>query len=121
MTAHRQHYFEANRERVDKSERFDSRPAFWQTEPAHQPDIGSLIVFGLVLLFLAIVGVSALVKHNLTPPKPTPMRAQSALVTPLPAAQALEDARIEGFRAGAASAVANGCRHPVMDTPIGHR
>jgi len=121
MSAHRQHYFEANQPLRRGLDPQDLIQPFRAEAPAaapgahrHAPD------WILVALALALLAVQVLA--HFFPQKSdtvTPVRSPVVQTYELPPV-AVEDARIEGFRAGFASAQEQGCS-AALSQPIAAR
>lgn len=109
MNAHRQHYFEAN--------------AAAASAAVAVPDPRGIFAVVLVVALLAAFGLYSLVELSLKPPAITaPMRTPHAEAFNLvPLDHAVQEARIEGFRAGVSTATEEGCQQATLTTPIGAR
>lgn len=69
-------------------------------------------IMAFIAACLCVVGVVSLVKLGLGPAN----IARPAIV--LPHQQAIEEARIQGFRAGYATATEQGCQQAVLSAPL---
>lgn len=105
MSAYRQDYLTANAPRQRLQDPFENR-------------IGQAIAVTLV----AIVAVAAAAAHLIAPEAPAAQPVHSPVVVhyQLPPMD-VEDARVEGFRAGFAAAIEQACSAPALSQPIAAR
>lgn len=105
MTTHRLLYLDLNPPQADAP------------PPA---DFGKVITRGLLLFFAVVLTFSGLAalsaRQNAV--VVTPVRAGEIERIELPPLQSVEDARIEGFRAGLAQGIEQGCSPTALTTPI---
>lgn len=102
MSAHRQHYIELNTPVPT-----NPRPIQQARYPEPEENLTPGMVLLLAVFCLAVIGIFHLVQTALEP---------QDLPVPL---QTLQDARIEGFRAGLATAGENGCSAlPHLSQPL---
>lgn len=110
MSAHRRHYLDLN-----------LGP---EADPRHVGDAGGAARYApswlLVVLALALllVQLAALLWWPQPDQVVTPVRIPVRQTYELPDVS-VEDARVEGFRAGYAAATEQGCHAPMLATPIG--
>lgn len=108
MNPHRQHYFEAN---------FHPEQDLGDEHPIGR----SLAIVLVIVASLGAMGSYLLATPApVADPVPTPVRSPVIQVYELPPI-AVEDARIEGFRAGYSAAIAAGCKTAILTSPIASR
>lgn len=110
MSAHRQHYFEANLGR----DFGDFAPERKRRERRHE-NVGSVIaIVILAVVCLGAAGNYLRERHQAAQPVVTPV--------PMPVITSVEEARaegrIEGYRAGFEAAQAQGCRAATLSRPL---
>lgn len=105
MSAHRQHYFEANATRQRLQDPFENR-------------VGQIIATVIVV----VVALASATAHLITPEAPvvTPVRTPVVEHYQLQPIE-VEEARQEGFRAGFAAALEQACSAPLLAQPIATR
>lgn len=109
MNPHRQHYFQANPQ--------PARPV------ARAPSVGpgELIAFVvLVIVALAAAAAHLVQRHEASQPVVTPVHSPVVVHYQLPSMD-VEDARVEGFRAGFAAAIEQACSATALTQPIATR
>lgn len=86
---------------------------------APAPDIGKVITRALLVFFGLIFAVSTLSwLARQGSPLVTPVRAGEIERIEIPPLQSVEDARVDGFRAGFAQGVEQGCSPTALTAPL---
>lgn len=114
MSAHRQHYFEANAP-MRRLARRSMSPA-------------AAIAVWIVAIFVLVLAAHQLVKWLVAEAGPfvahgTPVHSPVVVGTPLPPVdpESIEDAKVAAWRAGHQAAIASGCALATLTRPVAQR